>query len=224
MAQAKVYSLAKDGKKKLSEHTIVSQFASPGTDKILVSEALVNMLEKTLQSVGADEIRITSGYRSAAYNKQTGGSPTSRHLTGDASDTIFKKNGSSLSARVVSEAAQSNGVKGIEVINSSAVHLDTRTSKWFSIQGAKTSSGARTYKTISDFYAYYGDVDPNKKAPLLRKGDSNSYVKIVQKALGVAVDGKFGQKTESAVIAFQKEKKLVADGIVGPMTWKALGV
>jgi len=44
----------------------------------------------------------------------------------------------------------------------------------------------------------------------------------VQCALGVAVDGIFGPKTESAVKAFQKKVKIGVDGIVGPKTWEKM--
>lgn len=37
-------------------------------------------------------------------------------------------------------------------------------------------------------------------------------------SLSLSVDGSFGQKTKNAVIAFQKTKGLVPDGIVGPKT------
>lgn len=40
----------------------------------------------------------------------------------------------------------------------------------------------------------------------------------------LSVDGSFGSGTRSAVILFQKEKGLVADGIAGPATQRALGI
>ena len=46
--------------------------------------------------------------------------------------------------------------------------------------------------------------------------------KIVQKAVGVEVDGKFGKNTRSAVIEYQKANGLVADGCVGLNTWKKI--
>lgn len=46
--------------------------------------------------------------------------------------------------------------------------------------------------------------------------------KIVQKAVGVTPDGKFGADTKKAVIAYQKKKGLTADGEVGLATWKKI--
>jgi peptidoglycan hydrolase-like protein with peptidoglycan-binding domain len=40
----------------------------------------------------------------------------------------------------------------------------------------------------------------------------------------VAIDGRFGPETESAVVAFQKKRALAADGVVGPRTWAKLVV
>lgn len=37
-----------------------------------------------------------------------------------------------------------------------------------------------------------------------------------------AIDSVWGRRTEAAVIAFQLANGLVADGIVGPITWLAL--
>lgn len=46
--------------------------------------------------------------------------------------------------------------------------------------------------------------------------------KIVQKAVGVTVDGKFGNDTRNAVIKWQKLVGLVADGCVGVESWKKI--
>ncbi len=46
--------------------------------------------------------------------------------------------------------------------------------------------------------------------------------KIVQSAVGVAVDGKFGADTKKAVEKYQKLLGLKADGVVGLDTWKKI--
>jgi peptidoglycan hydrolase-like protein with peptidoglycan-binding domain len=46
--------------------------------------------------------------------------------------------------------------------------------------------------------------------------------KIVQKAVGVTVDGKCGSKTVSAIKTYQKKHGLKADGCVGLNTWKKI--
>ncbi len=65
-------------------------------------------------------------------------------------------------------------------------------------------------------------TDP--KRSMLRKGDMGASVKVLQKALKITADGNFGPATEQAVCAFQSKNGLVADGLVGPATWAALGV
>lgn len=64
--------------------------------------------------------------------------------------------------------------------------------------------------------------------PTLRfKSPQKEYVKALQtllneKGSSLIVDGDFGNKTLQAVIAFQKLRGLIADGIVGPKTWLEL--
>jgi len=65
--------------------------------------------------------------------------------------------------------------------------------------------------------------------PLLRWGARGPAVATLQSRLNAAgfnpgpIDGVFGPQTQAAVRAFQASRGLVADGIVGPRTWGALG-
>lgn len=62
------------------------------------------------------------------------------------------------------------------------------------------------------------------------KGDTTANIKAVQQRLSNlgytvgSIDGIFGKKTRNAVKSFQKSNGLVADGIVGAKTEKALGI
>ena len=53
---------------------------------------------------------------------------------------------------------------------------------------------------------------------LSKLGSRGEMVRQIQKALHLVSDGIYGQNTKAAVEAFQREKGLVADGIVGPAT------
>lgn len=75
-----------------------------------------------------------------------------------------------------------------------------------------------------------GVVPVPTKKPTLRKGSSGPYVVECQEDLiqldydlsPYGADGKYGNKTVSAVKAFQRDHGLTADGICGPNTWAAL--
>jgi putative chitinase len=55
---------------------------------------------------------------------------------------------------------------------------------------------------------------------LLKKGDNNESVKLMQEKLGISpAVTNFGPKTEEAVKAFQLKNGLTPDGIVGDKTW-----
>ncbi len=79
------------------------------------------------------------------------------------------------------------------------------------------------------FRRYNRKIQPEKDATTasLRKGDRGGAVRTLQTwlcALGhpVSVDGAFGPETHAAVIAFQRRMNLTADGIVGPLTRRAM--
>lgn len=56
----------------------------------------------------------------------------------------------------------------------------------------------------------------------LKLGSKGEDVRILQRALNLVADGKFGEITREAVIAFQKNNGLEPDGIVGKNTWAKL--
>ena len=63
--------------------------------------------------------------------------------------------------------------------------------------------------------------------PVLRKGDKIQAVKTLQACLnvfgyGLAIDGSFGGKTETALKDFQKKHGLTVDGVCGKNSWNAL--
>jgi peptidoglycan hydrolase-like protein with peptidoglycan-binding domain len=57
---------------------------------------------------------------------------------------------------------------------------------------------------------------------VLSSGSEGRQVRLLQAALGIAVDGIFGPQTEAAVRQFQASRGLVVDGVVGPATSGAL--
>ncbi|KZL48005.1 MULTISPECIES: peptidoglycan-binding domain-containing protein [Cyanophyceae] len=65
--------------------------------------------------------------------------------------------------------------------------------------------------------------------PTLRFGSSGTSVRVLQRLLvsngyAIRVDGAFGPLTETAVKAFQNQRSLGVDGIVGPVTWQQLTI
>lgn len=69
------------------------------------------------------------------------------------------------------------------------------------------------------------------KAPkfpgVLKRGSKGSAVRTLQSKLksrgwNISVDSDYGAHTTAIVKAFQRQKKLTADGIVGPKTWSAV--
>lgn len=77
---------------------------------------------------------------------------------------------------------------------------------------------------------WYGEGEPPKTLPTLRRGSEGEDVRTLQTMLNLLgyncgeVDGVYGRKTEAAVKAFQKTEKITVDGICGEETWKTLNV
>lgn len=69
-----------------------------------------------------------------------------------------------------------------------------------------------------------------KVYPTLRRGSRSEYVRSLQILLNLhgyqcgTADGIFGKKTDNAVRRWQSDHNLVADGIVGKLTWASLPI
>jgi hypothetical protein len=75
---------------------------------------------------------------------------------------------------------------------------------------------------ISNIPASPPQPDRPPAKPTLRLGSSGEAVLYLQRMLGAKPTGMFDAATEGAVQEFQKRYGLIADGIVGPQTWKQL--
>lgn len=100
-------------------------------------------------------------------------------------------------------------------------------------ENVKTKLIVKIIAAIVGLVALVGSVcfiGGNAEAKNIVKGDTTANVRIVQQRLynlgyyTYKVDGIWGTRTKTAVRKFQKAKGLVADGIVGAKTEKALGV
>ena len=58
---------------------------------------------------------------------------------------------------------------------------------------------------------------------MVKMGSAGAEVRAIQHALGLHIDGSFGAKTREAVVNWQRENRLIADGVVGSQTWALLG-
>lgn len=58
----------------------------------------------------------------------------------------------------------------------------------------------------------------------LKQGSRGEEVKQIQAYLGLYVDGNFGPKTHGKVCEWQHNNGLTVDGVVGPLTWNAMGL
>ncbi len=210
----KTYSLKSDGSKKLSTNFTVKEFkCNDGSDEILIDSELVELLQKIRNFFGK-AVTITSGYRTSTYNTKVGGTSNSYHVKGQAADIVV----SGITAKRVAQYAEAIGALGVGWYeNKKFTHIDTRTSKYF----WKDSSG-----NSKSTFAECTYTEPTSN---LSSGSSGTGVKWLQWHLSkvgnsLTIDGKFGTKTQAALLAFQKGQKLTADGICGTKTRAALKI
>ena len=120
-----VYSLKKDGDKRVSTNFKVKEFAcQDGTDPIFIDSELVEILQK-IRTHFKKPVTITSAYRTPPHNKSCGGTTYSQHLYGKAAD--IKVQG--IAPKDVAKYAETLlGDGGIGIYNT-FTHIDVRTTK-----------------------------------------------------------------------------------------------
>lgn len=123
------YSLRRDGDLQLSPHFRLAEFASrDGADKVLVDDALVELLE-TIRASAGGAVTINSAYRSPAHNAAVGGVSSSQHLYGRAADIVVAGASPLLVGQIAEYYLDRRG--GIGVYQT-FTHVDTRAirSRW----------------------------------------------------------------------------------------------
>lgn len=65
---------------------------------------------------------------------------------------------------------------------------------------------------------------PVEEYDIIRKGSTGNWVRKLQTALEIQVDGIFGEMTEEALKAWQQANGLQVDGIAGRNTYRSLGL
>lgn len=157
------YSLRRDGDLQLSPHFRLGEFASKdGSDKVLVDDALVDLLEQIREAAGG-AVTINSAYRSPAHNAAVGGVSSSQHLYGRAADIVVEGASPLLVGQMAEHYLDRRG--GIGVYRT-FTHVDTRAirSRWDQRSGHQVVVGGwsgweaedmNTYRTIAEVPASY---------------------------------------------------------------------
>lgn len=124
------YSVKGDGDGRVSKHFRVREFASKdGTDKVLIDDDLVKLLENIREAAGGKAVTINSGYRSPEHNKAVGGVSKSQHVKGTAADIVVADTDPLTVGQIAEYFLNTKG--GIGVYKS-FTHVDTRAtrSRW----------------------------------------------------------------------------------------------
>jgi len=138
----------------------------------------------------------------------------------------------------MAEPTLERGSKGPDVtaLQEALIELDFKPGAVDGVFGVYTESAVKAFQN-------WASVDPDgivgpitwekldladKSDPTLQEGSKGVAVRGLQRMLlnrgfdVEEIDGRFGPKTERAVKAFQADRGLDVDGIVGPKTWDSL--
>ena len=125
--------------------------------EFMISNELIEKLEKLYAALNCSKIIVTSGFRCSAHDKTVGGSGTGQHTLGNAADICcYGHDGQPISSKVVCCKAQDIGFRGIANITAAYqyTHVDVRPNgKWYSDEVHGNST------VTDDFYKYFGGED-----------------------------------------------------------------
>lgn len=201
--------------------------------RLPIAERLVAILKAAGEEVGIDRIDVMSGGQHAAGQGPRTGSD--RHDEGKAADVDLYKDGRLLNFETGDRAlvaafvtaCAARGATGIgaavDYMGPSRIHVGFGTQLVWGEDG-RAALAPRWLKEA----AAAGWAAPIRMA--IRSGDQGEDVKDLQRALNAAgfnagaADGHFGARTETALKAFQTARGLVADGVAGPKTLRALAI
>lgn len=147
----------------ISDHFNVSEFRCKcgSAHDTLISDELVQQLEKLRKALCCSKINISSGYRCISHDKAVGGSGTGQHTKGKAADICcYDHAGNPIDNKIVCCTAEDIGFHGIARIagNGTYTHVDMRDGKWY---GDETK-GMSYCIPVNSFYDYFniqkGDV------------------------------------------------------------------
>ena len=191
------YSMKKDWNKKLSKNFCAYEFAcNDRSDEFKVATELVETLQQ-IRDHFDKPVLISSAYRTPAYNISIGGSSRSQHCLGTAADIHIAGIDPIRIALYVASLPYFQKHGGIGYysraqVTGGFVHVDVRESPSRWVSKSKDCTGGVSYA-----------------------------VTVLQRHLGLKVDGIFGAGTKAKLVEWQKAHGLAADGICGMATWSS---
>ena len=240
-----VKTYQKSSRELLARNFSANEFSCKGAGcctVTLVDPMLVDALQQIRDHFGKP-VYVNSGYRCDRHNKAVGGTSDSYHIKGMAADISVEDT----APGEVAKYCESIGVLGIGLYETEAdgsfVHVDTRKTRSFWYGQAQeyraTFGGMNAVKrwqlaAVADGFSFPRDgadgIWGQECEAVARKAickqrliyQYRNLTRLVQEALGVAADGKFGKQTKAAVVAYQRANGLTPDGEVGINTWKKL--
>lgn len=186
----------------ISPHFSIGEMAcKDGSDEVLYSTELMSMLEK-LRAHGGFTVHINSGYRSPSYNRKIGGASKSQHTLGTAADIVVKKDGKTVSSKLICCLCQFLGFKGIGYISDKAVHVDMRSSGSYRGDERKGYSG----NVGNNFYRYFG-ITKNQVEALKIENESKEDEEMTQQQFNEMMNNWIAQRAAKEPSAWSEKDR-----------------